>query len=296
MTKYYVPSGKFSPSSFLYFILTAIIILPILAVIYTYLVWYIPFIYINFLITAGFGFGVGMALQYLAINIGKVRNPNLAVLFGVLGSFIAMYFSWAIWVDLVINAGESYGNTRIGITTSNIKIVQVLELAFNPSLLLDLIVDINKVGTWGLRSATISGVFLAIIWLIELLIVLVIAVLVPYASAKRPFCELSNKWFEEETLPTFNFINEVNEMIANLEEGCQTSFDELLLMPNNKSASHSVFTLFSSEKGESFLSIENKLAGTNDKGEIEFNDHEFLEYVYINSSLKNKLKMLYTEK
>jgi len=188
MTKYYVPSGKFSSSSFFYFILTAIIALPILAVLYTYLVWYIPFIYINFFITAGFGFGVGIVIQYLVINIGKVRNPNLAVIFGVLGSLIAMYFSWAIWVDLVVNAGESYGNSRIGITTSNIKIVQVLELALNPNTLLELIVEINKVGTWGLRSATISGMFLTIIWLIEFLIVMVISILVPYNSAKRPFC------------------------------------------------------------------------------------------------------------
>jgi hypothetical protein len=289
MIKYYQPSGKFSTASFIYFILSAVIAFPILALVYTYLVWYIPFIYINFFITAGFGFGVALVISYLSIKIGKVRSPKLALIFGVLGGLIALYFSWAIWVDLVINAGESYGNSRIGITTSNIKFVQVFQLAIHPEILYELASKINEVGTWGMRGTTVSGVFLTIIWVIEMLIVVVISLLLPYASSKIPFCELGNKWFDEKVLPAFNPISNQQEMISNLEKSNQNSFDELQYASNLESQSHSIFTLYSSNQGENFLSIENKIASTNKKGEIEFKDDEFVEYIAVSSDLKRKL-------
>ncbi len=289
MSTYYKPSGNFSPVSFIYFILSALIIFPILALIYTYLIWYIPFIYINFFITAGFGFAVGITISQLAIKIGKVRNTKIALLFGLLGGAIALYFSWAIWVDLVINAGESYGNSRIGITSSNSKISQILGLALQPNLLFELISEINETGTWGLRSSTVSGIFLTIIWVIELLIVLVISIFTPYIRAKIPFCELDNKWFNEEILPAYNYIKNSKEMTANLENSNQQSFDELEDATNPENESHSIFTLFSSEKGESYLTIENKLAETNSKGEIDFKNNEFIEYIAINRTLKDKL-------
>ena len=106
MSTYYKPSGQFSPLSILYFILTCIIIIPLLATIYSYCIWYIPFPYINFFITAGFGFAVGLAISYFAIKHGKVRNGKVALLLGLLGGIIALYFHWVVWLDLVINAGE----------------------------------------------------------------------------------------------------------------------------------------------------------------------------------------------
>ena len=289
MSTYYQPSGKFSPSSFLYFTLTAAIIIPILALAYTYLIWYIPFFYINLFITAGFGFAVGMAISHLAVKIGKVRSSTVALIFGLLGGLIALYFSWAIWVDLVFNTGESYGNSRIGITTSNIKFLQVFGLILNPDTLFELISEINKTGTWGLRSTPVSGIILTIIWVIEFLIVLIMSIIFPYLKAKTPFCEENNKWFNKEVLPAFNYIKNPKEMIANLENANQNSFINLQQSTTSKNESHSIFTLYSSEKGESFLSIENKKAKTNDKNEIVFDYDEFVEYITISSELRNQL-------
>lgn len=289
MSKYYQPSGGFSPSSILYFILTSAIVIPILALIYTYLIWYIPFIYINLFITIGFSFLIGMAISRFTIKTGKVRNSTIAIIFGLFGGLLALYFSWAIWVDLVINAGESYGGSRIGITASNIKFLQVFELAFDPETLVGLISKINEVGTWGLRSTTVSGTFLTIIWVIEILIVIVISTLVAYNASKIPFCEIDNKWFEEKILPAFSFIKNPKEMTTNLENSNQNSFDELERISDVEMESHSIFTLYSSEKGKNFLVIENRQAKTNDKDEIEFDDDEFIQYISISSELKNKL-------
>ncbi len=289
MSKYYQASGKSSPISFILFIITLVTAIPVLALAYTYLIWYIPFIYINLFITVGFGFAVGIAISQLAIKMGKVRNSKIAIIFGFLGGLFALYFSWALWVDLVINAGESYGNSKIGITTSNVEFLQALELVLQPDMLFNLISKINKTGTWGIQGGSVSGVFLTLIWIIELLIVLVISVIVPYLKANSPFCEIDNKWFSEKELPAFNFIKNPKEMKANLENANQNSFIGLEHITNFETESHSIFTLYSSEKGASFVTIINKRAKKNDKNEIEFKDNEFVEYISISSELKNKL-------
>lgn len=289
MTKYYKESGNYSNLSFAYFFLTCIVFLPIFALIYTYLIWYIPFIYINFFITAGLGFVTGLSVSYLAVKLGKIRNPKTALLLGILGGVIALYFSWAVWIDLVINASDSYGNSRIGITVSNTKMDELLQLVIQPGLILELISEINNFGTWGLFGSTVSGVFLTIIWIIESLIVIVISGILPFSDSRKPFCELSNKWFNEIKLPAFNYINNINELIADIEKSNKSCFDNLELISNTKNTSHSIFTLYSSDKGESFLSIENNLAKTNDKGEIDFDSDAFLDYIRVDNELKNKL-------
>ena len=113
MPNFYEPSNKFSYASFGYFLLACLTIIPILALIYSYAIWYIPIPYINFFITAGFGFGIGLVVQYLAVKLGKVRNSKVAALFGFLGALVGLYISWAVWVDLAINVGESYGTEEI---------------------------------------------------------------------------------------------------------------------------------------------------------------------------------------
>ncbi|MGB0891925.1 MAG: hypothetical protein ACPGUU_06195, partial [Flavobacteriaceae bacterium] len=56
-----------------------------------------------------------------------------------------------------------------------------------------------------------------------------------------------------------------------------------------KTESHSIFSLYTSKKGDSYLSIENKKMKTNRKGEIEFDDNEFITYISLNSELRDVL-------
>jgi len=282
---YYKPSGKVSPSSIIYFILASLTLIPLLALAYTYLVWYIPFIYLNILLTAGFGFGVALSITFLVIHLGKVRNPMVAALFAVLGGLVAMYINWAIWIDLVINAGESYGNSRIGITASNVELTQVWDLLLNPGLMKEFAGRINEVGTWGLRSSTVSGTFLSIIWVIEALIVIVISVFTALGRAGQPYCEEDNKWFKDTALPAFNFIDNASEMKDQLESSNPNVFSNLSLASNPSADSHSVFTIYTSEKGQNYLSIENKRATLTKKNEIEFDEDEFVEYISISPEL-----------
>ncbi len=288
MNTYYKPSGKFSASSFLYFLLTSIIAFPILGLIYAYCIWYIPFFYINFLIAAAFGFIVGLIINSIVIGKGKVRNVPLAFIFGLLGGLIALYFHWAVWVDLVINAGESYGNSRIGVTVSNIEILQVFNLALQPEVLFEIIGEINKTGTWGIKGSTVSGTPLTIIWIIELLIIVVVTLLTSYFKAKEPFCEKDNTWFKETELGTFDYFENTSLIIKELETGNASQIESLNKI-KDASIDHSILTLYTSNHKDSYLSIENKKAKTDKDGKLDFDDDAFLNHISINETLKDTL-------
>ncbi len=288
METYYRPSGKFSPTSFILFIGLCLTAFPLLGLIYAYAIWYIPFIYINFLIAGGFGFLVGWLINFLVVGKGKVRNTPLAIGLGLLGGLIALYFHWAVWVDLVINAGESYGNSRIGVTTSNINAFEVFNLAAQPGVLFSLIGEINEFGTWGIRTSSVSGTFLSVIWVLELLIVVGIATLIPIGGAQKPFCEIENQWFTEQQLTPFNLIENAQKLVEDIAKMNETAFDNLGKI-SNLEQDHSVFTLYTSGKNQNYLSIENKVAEVNKKGETEFKIDEFVSYILINDSLKEKL-------
>ena len=105
MANFYEPSGKFSPLSFLFFIIVCLTAFPLFGAIYAYAIWYIPIPYINFFLAAGFGISVGYVIRFV-IRVGKVRNPRLAFYFGLFGALIALYFHWATWVELEGFIGE----------------------------------------------------------------------------------------------------------------------------------------------------------------------------------------------
>jgi hypothetical protein len=289
MEKYYKPSGKFSSVFILYFLLVSVIAFPILGLLYAYCIWYIPFVYINFFITIGFGFLVGFVIAQFVIKKGKVRNPFLGLIIGLAGALLALYFHWAIWIDLVINAGESYGSNRIGITVSNIDFLQVYSLIFRPDLVLEYIGQVNEYGTWGIRGATVSGAFLWVIWLIEFIIVIAISVFLPYLEAKRPFSESTNSWYEEVILPAFNYIENKQQIIADISQSNHANFDFLSKDINSETDSHSICTLYKSKSGKNYLSIVNKTSKTDDKGNISFDNDQIVEYIAVNSEFSKIL-------
>lgn len=289
MEKYYKPSGKFSSIFILYFLLVSVIAFPILGLVYAYCIWYIPFVYINLFITIGFGFLVGFVIAYFVIEKGKVRNPFLGFIIGLAGALLALYLHWAIWIDLVINAGESYGSNKVGITVSNIDFLQVFSLIFRPDLVFEYIGQVNEYGTWGIRGATVSGTFLWIIWFIEFIIVIAISGFLPYLEAKKPFSESTNSWYEEVVLSAFGYIENREQIITSIAQSNYEGFTSLSKEVNSEEDSHSIFTLYKSKSGKNYLSIDNKTSKTDNKGNISFDNDLIVEYIAINSEFSKIL-------
>ena len=288
MSNYYKPSGKFSPLSFVYLLLVCAVVLPILAAIYAYAIWYIPFVYLNFLVTAGFGFVIAIAVGQIVIKIGKVRNYGLAIFFALIASLVAYYLQWIVWADLAINTGEVIGNKKIGVAVSNVQFDQLLYLLANPSELFGLIGLINEEGTWGFKGSVVTDTFLTIIWVIEFLIIVIIAVIGSVARSKEPFNETLDEWFKEEELPVFSYIENSNNFKQLAEQG---NWEELgtTIEKGNQDQSHSVFTLFASGN-EYYLSVTNEKAKVAKKDKVEFDTDNFIQYLRIDKTVYDMLK------
>ena len=90
---FYSHSGKFGIHGPMLAIAAGVIVAYPLGFAYAYLIKWIPFIYLNFLITAGYGFLFGF-MTSLLMKFGKVRNGVIALLCGIVVGLLGLYGSW----------------------------------------------------------------------------------------------------------------------------------------------------------------------------------------------------------
>ncbi len=89
-------------------------------------------------------------------------------------------------------------------------------------------------------------------------------------------------------LPAFNFLQNKRQITSDLENNNITVFDELFFEPEQHQ-NHSVFTLYSSKRGEHFLTIDNNRAKVDRKGKVTHKTENIIEYIALNKDLKEKL-------
>ena len=291
MEQYYTPSGRFSPISFILWLGTAAIALPILSFIYAYAIWYIPIPYLNFIITGIFGLAIGIVVSRIVLRIGKVRNGKLAFVFAFFAALTALYIHWAVWVDLVFNISGTIGSDQIGVATSNVNMYEVFNLLLQPTLLFDLMKEINQVGVWGIKGGTVSGGFLTFIWVVELIVVIIATLMTGTGQASKPFCEEEETWFEENELAPVSHFTDGPAFVKALSIGDMEVISLSLTTVNDvKKDHHAKITLFDAKSGENFVSIENQIAKPNDKGEIKFSTEEVTRFLKISQEVADKLK------
>ena len=291
MNNYYTPSGKFSPLSFILFAILSLVIIPFLGALYTYAIWYIPLIYINFLVTGAFAIIIGILLKFIVIRFGKVRNVKLGLIFGFVGGTLALYSHWVVWADLIINSGEVIGNGRIGVISSSTNLDELLIIAQNPKLLFELMSEVSKSGSWSIFGFTVSGILLWIVWIIEAVVIYLGAIITGYHDPKAPFCERSNKWFKETELNPMSFIMSKLDLVQELEQGSDKILSTMRLhdvvMDNT---SYSQFTVFSSDFDEYYLSVSNMNKTIDSKGEVNYEEDEVIQHIEISTRVFSLLQ------
>lgn len=150
----------------------------LLAAVYSYGLAWIPLIYVSFLLTGGFGAILGLIVGICA-KIGKIRNPFIVGIFGLMIGALGLYMSWAF-----------DGMARFGTE-------EIAGPILNPLALKEYMSIFYAEGFWGMGrgGGTVSGIFLGIIWLVEAVIILGLAWLISHGSvASLPFCENCNRW------------------------------------------------------------------------------------------------------
>lgn len=151
-THYKVPQ-RVTPSGLALGGLAAVAGAIILAPVYAYATVYIPFIYINLILTGAFGAAVGYMIA-AALRAGHFQNTLLSYAAVSLSALLAYWTHWIWWFSALAFRFDMDGFSAIP-----------LLLPWN---LLDAVVSINDIGTWTLRSSSnVSGTFLAIVWLAE---------------------------------------------------------------------------------------------------------------------------------
>ena len=178
----YRPSGLASPMRLAAAIGLATAGAAIIGVVYTLLVFYIPFLKLRGLATFGAGFAIGGLVLWL-IHLAHARSRLIGLGLALWSALVAYYVSWSVWPALAIDdpelgAGEV---TWFFLTTPD------MIVAFARSLL--------EEGFWLQRDDPVKGSFLAVIWIIEAAILFGTPLVLAFTQhGERPFCGACRSW------------------------------------------------------------------------------------------------------
>lgn len=176
MVETYRHSGRIGPLGIPLMVIGGVISAVVLGAIYAYGLAWIPLIYAALALTAGLGAGIGLVVGICG-KVGKVRNPLIVGIFGLLAGIIGLATAWSF--DGAAKFPEEFNGPM-----------------FDPELLQAWIEFCYAEGTWGLTNgAAVSGMFLGAIWAIEALAILGLAFFVArMITVSTPFCEQCMSW------------------------------------------------------------------------------------------------------
>jgi len=178
---FYSHSGKFTVYGPFLTLIAGVLLAYPLGIAYSYLIKWIPFIYLNCLITVGYGFAFGL-VTYILLKFGKVRNNPLALLAALAIGLAALYGSW-----------NGCAKALLGDKAPAFLL---------PWQMWRFVTILNENGSWGIgfaSSAPVTGILLAIFWIVEAAVIVGLAAVIPYGMIKSlPFCENHNCWLDKE--------------------------------------------------------------------------------------------------
>ncbi|WP_028862580.1 hypothetical protein [Psychromonas aquimarina] len=272
-TPYFVHSGKATATSILLMIIFGAFAALLLSTVYGYAIAYIPFIYINFFITLGFGGLTGMAVG-MGGKIGKARRPGLYFLIGLAAGLLAEYAGWVAWI---------YASSD-----------QTLFFV-HPDELLPTMELIAVTGAWSIFGWTPTGFALYIIWAIEALIVIGGSALVAYVHVEStPFCEQCSKWVENaQTIAGFQAIDDGEAFKRKLEEGLVDMVPGLEIAGDSSLASTVIeINRCNCCDNSNYLSLTTVNVSVDDKGKESKDTDTFVRNLKITSSQYAQIEAL----
>jgi hypothetical protein len=174
----YRHSGKFNAAGPVLALGAAAVAAVPLGLAYSYLIRWVPFIYLNMLATCAYGCVFGWMTMRL-LKAGHVRNTTLAALVGFGAGLLALYGEWS-------------GHLRV--------LTEDAPWLFGPDEILRGMQVLYEQGSWGMKSGgNVTGIELALVWVGEAGLIVGFATLLPYGFVMgTPYCEKSRCWLEEE--------------------------------------------------------------------------------------------------
>ena len=205
--RYYRDSGAVPFAGTLLMVGCGVVAAGLFSIVYGFLDYYNPFIYLTGIGTVVLGVGTGAAITF-GSTLGKVRNRLYARIVGAVVGSLAVYMAW-VWYLWAAQREIPKLHQAIALHQA--------ELSFDPSQMLELIRLIADEGLWSIAGATPSGIVLYALWFVEAGIIFGFTYSVA-AGNDSPFCEPCNEWTDDDD----NLIVLQNtahaELVRNLED------------------------------------------------------------------------------
>ncbi|MBU1536407.1 hypothetical protein KKF84_13860 [Myxococcota bacterium] len=151
---------------------------------YAYIARYIPFIYLNWIVSFGAVFLVALAFV-AGERMGKNRNRGASLISALIMSVITLYIFWAAFLHVLSKGAFSFTS-----------------LLFHPKDMMRLIEALVEVGWFSLKRARVRGLFYGILLAVEAAVYVGIFIAVWWSMLLQGvFCEGCNSWGSEEKLP-----------------------------------------------------------------------------------------------
>jgi hypothetical protein len=185
----YSPSGK-TGNSFLFMPPLGFAAGVIMGGIYAYINVYNPLLILQGIATFLLGYGLSQVLIKGA-KLSQCRSIPAAMAIGLLTAVVGIYVAWATFEYALIrkSVGEDISLLMPAYT----------DLLFDPALVWNTALGINEEGWFSIgKGAHVSGIFLAILWIGEILIVLGLVLFPLYAFVSNTlYCEACKVWCNE---------------------------------------------------------------------------------------------------
>lgn len=244
-------------------------------VLYQLLVSWIPFIYVNLVLTLGFGALLG-ALTGAGLKRGQLRNTVMAT------ALCALVGAGAVGATHVV----SYENTlrkvsaETGEPTSELR----QQLTFQQFLTLK-----AKVG-WKLgrhsSGSPLSGGFVYVIWGVEALVILGFTIYVGLSQVSDPYCEACKAWTTEHKLP-----ERANGDVGAIKRDAAAGKLEDIVERKDQGGDLVAYTVHAcpSCSDSSYLTVEKVTLKQKAKGQVERSTDAVLRHAALTPELRGKL-------
>jgi hypothetical protein len=254
------------------------IAIPILGLIYGYLIYYIPFIYLSVLLVIGYAWAASFVLSKAA-SLGKIRNFLVVGLAALCFGLLAEYVGWVAWIAAFAE-DPTY-----------------LMAFFYPLDIITFIIEIGKQGAWSMSGSTPKGAFLYFIWMVEA--VMVVGGIIYYSLktfSQVPFCEESEAWASKKsTVAAFAPLSDATRFRSAIGQGNFSVFNEL--QPVQTGSAFTLFEVYECETCKNFfvLNINDVKISTDYKGRQNRKEKAIVSNLVVSPSTISGLRRTFQE-